>query len=238
MIEEELGVNDLKDLFFIFNEEELLKEVEKSIKKLEFLKFKQSKEFTRAFLPPSNTSGKGQETSKASSSSSSNGNFDNIQEFINYHPELLRRKNDLLYWIEENKLSSNLYEILSSSPFMIVDLPNLLFISNESIEQIITILKPIPGKKFKSALEKTKEEYWKLFYNPSKTVRKEETVQKSDEEEEEKSRQASSYVVVPTKEIATKELNTEIFFPSDDTSLNGNFIFKITPSSFLNRLVL
>lgn len=104
-------MNDFKDLAIIFRDKELMKEVEKSCKKLEFVKFKQSKDFTRAYLNKS-SSGSGSGSGKGSAAAVSPSLLQ--ESFIaNHHPELLHRQKELIHWMEDKKLNSSL---LSSPP--------------------------------------------------------------------------------------------------------------------------
>jgi hypothetical protein len=129
------------------------------------------------------------------------------------HPELARRQQELNDWIETNKLATNLLEILTFQE--IYDLPNLLFLPNELVEAITTALKPIPGRKFKLALQTTREQ--KLNFGKSLV-----------------SPTSSSFTTgsgvglgstnpLDTKKYGTIGCNTVVTFASDETALEGIF---------------
>jgi late competence protein required for DNA uptake (superfamily II DNA/RNA helicase) len=195
-----LGVLNLKDVYFVLTDDSLMAEVEKSCKRLEFIKFKQTKEWTKSFQNVDS----GALEPKLVHSKSAERRYD--------HPELVRRRQELNDWIESNKLATNLLEILNFQE--IYDLPNLLFLPHELVEAISTALKPIPGRKFKQALQTTREQklnFGKSLVSPTSSFTTGSGVG------------LGATNPLDTKKYGTIGCNTVVTFASDATTLEGFF---------------
>ncbi len=150
LLKEDIGVSFLEDIFFIYADEELLKIVEGSARRLEFVKFQQLKNFTRIFVKTETTVKNG-----------SNG------EPI-LHPKALKRQEQLKEWIATNKLQDTIYDALANEG---IDCLEVLFFTPESeLEPVLNSLKPIPARKFRSVLQSYKDSITNTFTSTTTVI--------------------------------------------------------------------
>lgn len=143
LLKEDVGVSFLEDIFFIYTDEDLLKIVEGSARRLEFVKFKQLKDFTRIFIKTETTVKNG-----------SNGG-------PILHPKAVKRQEQLKEWIATNKLQDTISEALANEG---IDCLEVLFFTPESeLEPVLSSLKPIPARKFRSVLQTYKDSITSTF---------------------------------------------------------------------------
>lgn len=136
----DLAVNHIRDLNLVYEDKELLAELERHTKRLEFVKFKKLREVTVILNEK-----EGEPLVKKSTVNDA-------------------RHKELLEWVSKNELPSNLITMLENNE--IFDLANLLFPSNSSngtsdsvIESISSQLDVFASIKFRQAIQELKDRY-------------------------------------------------------------------------------
>jgi hypothetical protein len=137
-IVDNLGVKNVADLVYVYQDEELMNEVSALCKRLEFLKFKQIKEFTKLL----NT-----------------GKYHHILPSVSFFfflfstVDLLKKQKELEEWCENNKLN-NVYDLLLKNNLN--DLSSVIAASqahSPQLDAVFSQLKPIPLKKLKQCIQ-------------------------------------------------------------------------------------
>jgi hypothetical protein len=137
-----LGVKNVADLVYVYQDDELMSEVSSLCKRLEFLKFKQIKEFTKLL-----------NTGRYCHILPFNFDFFPFVHQLHRCSDLVKKQKELEEWCENNKLN-NVYDLLLKNNLN--DLSSVIVASqahSPQLDAVFSQLKPIPLKKFKQCIQ-------------------------------------------------------------------------------------